>query len=162
MSLSQTLAEAEEDWHILEVCKRQGFSYFVYLDLSSRWNVFNENVKSIFAWHLMSIFMCITVYFSYFFISFFTVFVSNQFCASLFNGRHALKSGGLKALHITVLSNLCLISHRLQHPNGTMKFLVLALAVALLFTAGGSVTDSPLNKHNLCCCATQTSANSAL
>lgn len=35
-----------------------------------------------------------------------------------------------------------------------MKLLVLALAVALLFTAGESVTDSPLYKHNLCCCAT--------
>ncbi len=39
-----------------------------------------------------------------------------------------------------------------------MKLLVLALTVALLFTAGESVTDSPLNKHNLCCCATGTSA----
>lgn len=28
-----------------------------------------------------------------------------------------------------------------------MKFLVLALAVALLFSAGESVTDSPLNKQ---------------
>lgn len=160
MSLSQTLAEAEEDWHILEVCKRQGFSYFVYLDLSSRWNVFNENVKSIFAWHLMSIFMCITVYFSYFFISFLQFLFQINFAHLCLMADMHWNLEGWK--HCTSLSNLCLISHRLQHPNGTMKFLVLALAVALLFTAGGSVTDSPLNKHNLCCCATQTSANSAL
>lgn len=31
-----------------------------------------------------------------------------------------------------------------------MKFLVLALAVALLFSAGESVTDSPLNKQRVC------------
>lgn len=35
-----------------------------------------------------------------------------------------------------------------------MKLLVLALTVALLFTAGESVTDSPLSKRNLCCRAT--------
>lgn len=39
-----------------------------------------------------------------------------------------------------------------------MKLLVLALTVALLFTAGESVTDSPLNKHYHCCCATGRSA----
>lgn len=39
-----------------------------------------------------------------------------------------------------------------------MKLLALALSVALLFTAGESATDPPLNKHNLCCCATGTSA----
>lgn len=42
--------------------------------------------------------------------------------------------------------------------NRTMKLLALALSVALLFTAGESATDPPLNKHNLCCCATGTSA----
>lgn len=42
--------------------------------------------------------------------------------------------------------------------NRTMKLLALALSVALLFTAGESPTDPPLNKHNLCCCATGTSA----
>uniref|UniRef100_A0A3Q0RMP7 UPAR/Ly6 domain-containing protein n=1 Tax=Amphilophus citrinellus TaxID=61819 RepID=A0A3Q0RMP7_AMPCI len=39
-----------------------------------------------------------------------------------------------------------------------MKLLVLALSVALLFAAGESVTDSPLYKHNLCCCATLSEA----
>lgn len=37
-----------------------------------------------------------------------------------------------------------------------MKLLVFALAVALLFTVGESVTDSPLNKCNFCCCAAGT------
>ena len=35
-----------------------------------------------------------------------------------------------------------------------MKLLVLALTIALLFTAGESVADSPLSKHHLCCRAT--------
>lgn len=34
-----------------------------------------------------------------------------------------------------------------------MKLLALALSIALLFTAGESVTDSPQNKYNLRCCA---------
>lgn len=40
--------------------------------------------------------------------------------------------------------------------NRTMKLSLLALTIALLVTAGESVTDSPLSKHNLCCCTTGT------
>lgn len=112
----------------------------------------------------ISMYYCGFFFFFLFFLQFCHIYCLFQitYAHLLFNGRHARKSGGLRALHILYCQNLCLISHRLQHLNGTMKFLVLALAVALLFTAGGSVTDSPLNKHNLCCCATQTSAHSAL
>lgn len=42
--------------------------------------------------------------------------------------------------------------------NGTMKLLALALSVALLFAAGESATDPPLNKHHVYCCAMGTSA----
>lgn len=55
-------------------------------------------------------------------------------------------------------SSVCVIRPVLYLPQGaamksTMKLLVLALTVALLFTTGESVTDSPVSKHS-CCCAT--------
>lgn len=43
----------------------------------------------------------------------------------------------------------------------TMKLLVLASTITLLLTAGESVTDSPLNKHSVCCCAAGRSTFSA-